>query len=292
MKTKLMKLTAVSLLSLLGVASVGCGHPQPPRELVDARTAYQQATRSPGAYAAQADMWDAKKALDRAEASYNDHPRDDETKDLAYIAQRKALSAQAKSNALYSLEQKKTAENEAVAIQQQERMAMRSELDRAKSQLGAQDNQLASERAAREAADRETKDALDKIAGIKAEEQARGLVLTLSGNVLFQTGKSTLMPNSKKALNGVASALKNDKRTIMVEGHTDSTGSDEINMTLSKKRAEAVKDYLVGQGVPSSRIKSDGVGKADPVADNATPEGRANNRRVEIVLEKGSGGGM
>lgn len=272
----------------LGAGLVGCASPQPPRELVDARAAYQQAVQTPGAYAAQTDIYDAKRSLDRAEASFKDHPKDVETRDLAYVAQRKALSARAKSEAMNALQQRNVAENEANAIQQQQRMALRSELERAKGELGASQERIESERRAREAADQRMRDALQKIAGVKAEEQDRGLVLTLSGGILFPFGKSTLLPNSQKALTKVAELLRDDQRNIHVTGHTDSIGSEETNMKLSEERAASVKKFLVAHGVPGTRIETDGMGKDAPIADNSTPEGRANNRRVEIVLERGS----
>ncbi|AKV04700.1 Outer membrane lipoprotein omp16 precursor [Labilithrix luteola] len=285
MKPIVVKLAAYAAITVAASGLVACKPAQPPRELVDARVAYQQATQSPGAYAAQSDMLDAKRSLDRAEQAFKDDPKDQDTRDLAYVAQRKALSAQAKANALYSIEQKRMADQEVAMIQQQN---MRAELERAKGALGSQTGELESERRAREAADARTKEALDKIAGIKAEENERGLVLTLSGNVLFAFGKSELLPASRRSLHNVAEVLKNSDRKLRVVGHTDSVGSDETNMALSRKRADSVRNYLVSQGVPSSRIEAEGVGKAVPIADNATPEGRANNRRVEIILEKNS----
>lgn len=285
MKPIVVKLAAYAAITVAASGLVACSPPQPPRELVDARVAYQQATQSPGAYGAQSDMLDAKRALDTAEKAFKDDPKDQDTRDLAYVAQRKAMAAQAKANAMYSIDQKRMADQEVAMIQQQN---MRAELEQAKGALGSRSGELESERRAREAADARTKEALDKIAGIKSEENERGLVLTLSGNVLFAFGKSDLLPASKRSLKDVAEVLKNSDRKLRVIGHTDSVGSDATNMELSKKRADAVRNFLVSQGIPSDRIDTEGVGKAAPIADNSTPEGRANNRRVEIVLEKNS----
>jgi outer membrane protein OmpA-like peptidoglycan-associated protein len=118
------------------------------------------------------------------------------------------------------------------------------------------------------------------------KKESRGTVITLSGNVLFASGKSMLLPGAQTSLNQVADALKdqNDAK-ILVEGHTDSKGSEASNMELSRARAEAVASYLASRGVPKEQITSQGYGPSRPVADNNTPEGRANNRRVEIVVQ-------
>ncbi len=126
-------------------------------------------------------------------------------------------------------------------------------------------------------------DNLAKMAALKQE--ARGLVITLSGAVTFVTNESTLLPAATASLNNVAAALKaTPDRNIIVEGHTDSVGSHAYNMDLSQRRAEAVRLYLISQGVPQEMIKAQGIGPDRPVADNRSPEGRANNRRVEIII--------
>ena len=78
------------------------------------------------------------------------------------------------------------------------------------------------------------------------------------------------------------------ERYLLVEGHTDSQGSDSYNQGLSQRRADAVRDYIVQRGYPADHIQARGKGEANPIADNASPEGRANNRRVEIVIERDS----
>lgn len=126
---------------------------------------------------------------------------------------------------------------------------------------------------------------LEAIAAIREEE--RGSVLTLSGGVLFRSGEATLMPSALASLDQVAKALQSmQERKIIVEGHTDSRGSAEYNQGLSERRANAVRDYLVQRGLPADRIRTSGKGQDNPIADNASPEGRANNRRVEIVIER------
>src|SRR6185503_2905651 len=132
--------------------------------------------------------------------------------------------------------------------------------------------------------------ALERLQAAEKEAQlrqdARGTVIMLPGELMFATGKSALRPRSQAKLDLVGDALKEQgEKHIVVEGHTDSTGSEETNMALSLKRAEAVRDYLISDGVMPNRITATGVGEARPIADNSTTEGRAENRRVEIVIE-------
>jgi outer membrane protein OmpA-like peptidoglycan-associated protein len=118
------------------------------------------------------------------------------------------------------------------------------------------------------------------------KHETRGMVITLSGSVLFASAKSDLLPAAQMKLNEVANALiKEDpisKR--VVEGHTDSQGAAAYNQDPSQRRAQVVRDCLVTRGIASDRIAAQGFGPTRSVADNASPEGRANNRRVEIVV--------
>jgi outer membrane protein OmpA-like peptidoglycan-associated protein len=112
------------------------------------------------------------------------------------------------------------------------------------------------------------------------------MVITLSGAVLFASAKSELFEAAQIKLNEVAEALKTQTgRDIVVEGHTDSQGTAPSNVELSQKRADAVRDYLVKRGIDSARIRGQGIGQTRPIADNTTQEGRANNRRVEIIVQ-------
>ena len=105
-------------------------------------------------------------------------------------------------------------------------------------------------------------------------------------NVQFKTNSDILLPSSAKDLSKLAEHLdKNDSLTAIIKGHTDSTGSEEYNIELSQRRAEAVKKYLVSLGIDSNRIQAKGMGSAESKADNSTLEGRLMNRRVEVILE-------
>jgi len=134
----------------------------------------------------------------------------------------------------------------------------------------------------------EAKEAASKLLTLKSavKEDERGLVITVSGNVLFAPGKSTLLPASQAQLDEIARALVGTKtQRIVIEGFTDATGSRETNKRLSHNRAQAVVDYLASKGVPSDRMEAVGRGPERPIARNRTVEGRASNRRVEIVVQ-------
>ncbi|MDO9452344.1 MAG: OmpA family protein [Stagnimonas sp.] len=119
---------------------------------------------------------------------------------------------------------------------------------------------------------------------LQAKATDRGMVMTL-GDVLFAVGKSDLQPGAAERLDKLAAFMHAYvDRTLLIEGHTDSQGTDENNLLLSQRRAEAVKVYLIIQSVDSERMTTVGRGKQSPVADNTTPEGRQQNRRVEIVI--------
>jgi outer membrane protein OmpA-like peptidoglycan-associated protein len=112
----------------------------------------------------------------------------------------------------------------------------------------------------------------------------RGLIVNMS-DVLFDTGSYTLKPGAREKLakiSGILLAYPTLK--VQVEGHTDSVGSDDFNQRLSEQRAESVREYLVDEMVPAGAVSARGFGKTKPVATNETPEGRQQNRRVELVV--------
>ena len=281
-----MRKNTLTVLSL--AVLVGCGSNLPPKELVDARAAYQAASKGPAAQQSPAELHVAKQALDQAERSFNDDGDAPQTKDFSYIAIRKAQLADASARAALAVKEKEAAEREAQNLTMSQLKKAQNELSSTKSNLEKTQDQLAREKAAREEAEKRYAQAmadLQKIASVKQE--SRGMVITLSGSVLFPTNESTLLPGAIIKLNEVADALTkgNPDANIVIEGHTDSQGQRDHNMTLSQKRAESVKDQLVARGVAADRIKTVGIGPDRPIADNKTAEGRANNRRVEIIVQ-------
>src|SRR5690606_13068054 len=120
---------------------------------------------------------------------------------------------------------------------------------------------------------------------LNARQTDRGLVVTL-GDVLFDTGKSELMAQGVRNVNKLAEVLeKNPQSRIMIEGHTDSVGSATYNYGLAQRRADAVKNALLSQGIPAERMTTRSHGPDMPAADNSTAAGRQMNRRVEIIFE-------
>ena len=115
---------------------------------------------------------------------------------------------------------------------------------------------------------------------------AKGTKLATLGGANFDFNKAEVRPEGRTVLDGVVKTLKDNPDTkVVIEGHTDSVGGDAYNKKLSERRAEAVKRYLVRQGIDAGRIRTVGYGKTKPVADNGTEEGRAKNRRAEVVVE-------
>ena len=163
-----------------------------------------------------------------------------------------------------------------------------AQLAMSKQDLATSQSQLAQEKAAREAAERRAREAMDKLAmasSLAVRDEPRGTVITLPGNVLFTTAKWDLLPAAQTKLAAVADALKDQQdHKIVVEGHTDSQGTPESNLTLGQNRADSVRDYLIARGIPEDKVSAVGIGQSRPIADNATVQGRAQNRRVEIVV--------
>ena len=252
-----------------------------PPELVSARGAYTDAEMGPAQKYKPDELHKAKVTLDQAEQSFRDSGDSAKTKDLAYVAQRQAQQAAAEGGTALAMAQ--TAQTQADYYK-----ATGVALAAAQGQLTATREQLAASEQARLDAEAKVKEAMDKLAAasVPVKEEPRGVVITLSGSVLFASGKSTLLPSAQTKLDEVANALREEgNHKILVEGHTDSTGSDATNQDLSKRRAESVRAYLISRGVASASIEAVGLGASRPVAENNSAEGRANNPRVEIVIQ-------
>ncbi len=124
---------------------------------------------------------------------------------------------------------------------------------------------------------------LEKIAETKRTET--GLITKLKSDILFDTGKSDLKPQAKENIAQLAAIMKKYPENVLtIKGYTDATGSDKINIPLSKKRAEAVQAHLVSNGVPGTTVSSLGLGSANPVDAGKTKDSLAKNRRVEIEV--------
>ena len=133
--------------------------------------------------------------------------------------------------------------------------------------------------------DKQAEEIEKDIEGAKIERVGEGIKITFDSGLLFDVNKADLKQKSKEELAKLATVLnKYEDTEILLEGHTDATGSEELNLELSRKRAQSVSAFLGGQQVSQSRVTIMGYGEAQPIADNETVEGRALNRRVEIAI--------
>jgi outer membrane protein OmpA-like peptidoglycan-associated protein len=294
MSLRFIKRPVVCALTIFaGSALAGCAGAPPPPELLDARSVYMRASSGPAAQYKPDSLHEAKVALEKAEIAYSDDPRSEATKHIAYLALRRGELAEIEARDYQAALDKQKAEQQLASLTQSQLSRTREQLASASDRLSGAEQQLANERAMREAAEKRAKEAMDKLAASAAvKQETRGTVITLPGNVLFSTGKSTLLPGAQAKLDAVAEALRDQAdHDIVIEGHTDAQGSDDTNLRLSQERAQSVKDYLVARGVPTNRIRVVGVGETRPIADNSTPEGRAQNRRVEIIVASAASAG-
>jgi outer membrane protein OmpA-like peptidoglycan-associated protein len=280
---------AAALSALLAAATVtACATTAAPPQLVSARSAYDRAENGPTARLDPADLHTAKETLQSAEQSLADHGDAPETTDLAYVAERRVELAESRGRALMAMQEKDRVTAQMNASEAATVRSTSAALGRANAQLAADGRQLqdseqrradAEKRAAQATAD------LERIASVKQE--ARGTVITLSGSVLFASGRSELLPDAQVKLADVAKALieEDPDAPMVVQGYTDSQGATAFNEELSQKRADSVRTYLVSRGIAADRITAQGFGPTRPIADNTSAEGRANNRRVEIVVQ-------
>lgn len=262
-----------------------------PRDLVQARYALEIAEGADADRLAPREFTQAAQLLERAEAAQADRKYSvrntapqlaREAVQIAEDARQRAVLAlaaerrEAAERAVREDTERKAAEQAAAAAAAAAEEASRREA------LAAQ---AAAQSAAREAEKRAREDLTARLnRALPTRQTERGIVAEITG-VQFAVGAATLNPEAREALArfagivGVYPSLR-----FKVEGHTDSTGSPETNRNLSLQRAIAVRDYLIGQGVDASSIGVEGLGPDQPIADNATREGRARNRRVEIIL--------
>jgi len=276
------RLTACAAL----VAAMGCGSTPVPRELLDARSAYTRASAGDAAELSPGALNEAQTALKAAEKSYQDDDDEIKMRGKAYIALRKAELAEVLASAEKARQTESQANVAAANVQRNRMAAQERQLEATEEALDRTTARAESE-SARADTERQARMALMNVAKAQAlviKDEPRGTVITVK--VPFKTGKADLPPKAAEQLDPLADALKLTRnREILVEGHTDSQGSAEKNLEISQKRAEAVREYLIQQEVPADRVSATGVGENMPPDDNATPEGRANNRVVQIVVK-------
>jgi len=222
---------------------------------------------------------EAKRRAEAEQAQKEAEQAQKEAEEAKAAAERaRAEAQQAAAEAARQKEEAEKAKAEALAQQQ----ALAEQAAKAQ-QAAAQSEQL------RQQAEKEKQELrarlLQQLNTILAtRDSARGLIANMS-DVLFKTGSYELAPGARERLAKVSGILlAYPSLHVQIEGHTDSVGSDEYNQDLSEKRASAVRDYFVQQGIAANSIEARGFGKTQPIATNDTPEGRQQNRRVELVL--------
>lgn len=242
-----------------------CAGPQTNPSLVEARTAVNNAQTDPqiAQYASES-LEKAEQWLNRAEEAWEEDRDSESVEHLAYMAQQRVAIAEARTN-------------ERMAIEKRQQLSEQRDVLMAKA--GKWEAQ-----AAKEQAEERVQELEQELANLRTKQTSRGMVVTLD-SVLFEFNEATLKPGSQREISRLAAALKeHPNRDLIVEGHTDSVGSDTYNQRLSWQRAEAVKQALVRGGIDPSRITARGYGEAYPVASNETVAGRQQNRRVEVVV--------
>jgi outer membrane protein OmpA-like peptidoglycan-associated protein len=294
------RLSTASMLFVL-VGSFACGGSlPPPKSLLDARQELAAAKGGPAAQLDPTDVHEAELALQKAEQAWSNAPDDPNTADVIVIAQRRAQIAEAEAASLKAQQDAEAAKRDLQDVLSNQLKSARGQLDQTSKNLdqtkqtlnqtqGAlQQQQAAAAAQAQKLAELEAKlkDARDTIAKIAAvKDDDRGMVITLSGEVLFKTGKWDLKAGAMAKLDQIAEALRGKEQPIVVFGFTDNVGTRENNMDLSQKRATSVREYLVGRGIPADLVTAQGKGPDEPIQDNTSVEGRAANRRVEIVVQ-------
>jgi len=256
---------ALSLRYLMTIACAGflagCAASIPPAELIDARQAYSHASVGQAAQLVPAELEKARSALARAERSFRDDPNSFHTRDLAYIADRKAKIAEALAATF--------ANNATTAKANKDFKATQTEMAR----NGKPDDGSAVAHAI-----------LAKRAVVK--KGVHGLVISLSDSAMFSPEGSLLLPTGQKRLNGITSALLEiDGQRLTVECYTDAWRPSKRDQQLSQRRADAVRSYIISQGYPDALVQARGIDDPRLVEDNAGTGGQTDRPRLEIIID-------
>ena len=308
----------LALLPAAAVFLVACASvPATNSELDDARALYDRAAAdADAARSAPLELRSAQLSLARAETALKAGDDTASVEHHAYLAHQRSATAlqageiaRAEQAVAASASQRerilmsaRTREADQARMQaekdraESERARMQAEKDRAESERARMQAQAASadaeqarkaseaQLAAAQAAQANSAKLQNQLAELEAKQTDRGMVLTL-GDVLFDTDRAELKAGAFKTMDRLGAFMRDyPERTLTVEGYTDSIGTDAYNLTLSRRRAEAVRSALVARGIDGARIVTSGLGKASPVASNDSAAGRQRNRRVEIVI--------
>lgn len=236
--------------------------------------------------AASSSLAAAEQDLKRAEQALKDREPLRVVDHYAYLANRNAeIAAEqvGERRARVAVEQGQ-ADRDRVLLEARTREAerARAEAERAKAAADAARNEALS-------ASADAEKLRNELSALQAKQTDRGMVLTL-GDVLFDTARSELKPGAMATVERLADFMRERPNyQLLVEGHTDSRGEEQYNLTLSEKRADAVRSALVSRGIAGERVRVKALGESYPVADNESAAGRQQNRRVEVVFSDENG---
>ena len=287
MKLTLKPIAAVTAVLLLGACAGGSKSPAP--EIVRLQNELARVegdTRIPPH--AGTELTEARRAVDVLLSE--GRRMDDEIFDHnVYLADRLIKVAEAEGLAGYAEAQTQSLarEREGLLLEARTREAdsanARADAERRAADLARSDAEIA--RADADAAKLQIQALVIQLSELEAKQTERGLVVTL-GDVLFEVDRADLKPGATRSLGELIQVLRENPNAIVaIEGHTDSTGSRDHNLSLSQRRAESVRTYLVSQGIEATRISAQGLGPDFPVASTGDAAGRQQNRRVELVIQ-------
>jgi len=258
----------VGALALMSLAMAGCAGlgDEHTAELDAARASFQAVKEDPQVLrSAPKDVIRAGESLGRAERLAGYWGSADDVAHYAYLSQR--YSEIAREHAKLALDQERAA---------------RLELERQRLQLALREAKLVS-------VQEQNAWLEEQIVNLATAQTDRGLVMTL-GDVLFDAGEARLKASANRTVLKLVQFLQlNGRRTVRIEGYSDSSGKREENLALSRARAQTVADALIDLGIDAKRIEVQGLGESFPVAENASAKGRAQNRRVEILFSDEQG---
>lgn len=292
--------TAAAFATIAFLAACATG-PVGNTQLSEAHRAYDMAAADAQVVrSAPVEMRQAQAALQTADAAARDGDDVSKVNHYAYLARQRTevavqagrigqadeavAQAQAKRDSILINARTREAEMQRDAA---ERARMSAEQSRTLAEQRLAAAQAAQQQASAANARASTLQA--QLAELQAKQTDRGMVLTL-GDVLFDTARSTLRPGAMRTVDQLAKFLENNPaQKILIEGHTDSVGSDESNRELSLRRAEAVQRALTDRRIAADRVQVNGLGEGYPVASNDSAEGRQRNRRVEVIFSDESG---
>ncbi|HWV14263.1 MAG TPA: OmpA family protein [Cellvibrio sp.] len=256
----------IGMVALMSAVLAACASsPKVPQGAIDARNKLTQLQSDPQlASLAPVAIREADEAVRAAEKPTKDKPLSNH---LILLADRKVDTASALAQARFLEDQRKGFSEQ-----------------RALDQLSSRTQEAEAAKADANAARQQADNLQREIAELNAKATERGLVVTL-GDLLFETGKADLKGGAAANLSKLSAFLtQHVNRGVIIEGHTDSVGSESFNMGLSQRRADSVKAYLLAQGVAADRVVAVGKGETTPVASNDSASGRQMNRRVEVII--------